>query len=207
MLSSGTAAPNEGRFRLESVRQLDAPALDEVWSCFCSRLDAAVYRMFVNAVYHEFEAHVGSMGISIRSVTSGPPIEVHMKVLRETPCVAMRTDLPFEIDDNLLDPLRKCTMFRVEFREPMSDEVLDHVGTRLAAWQQALMLGCYVDPTQNGGQTVPAYTHADWYRISTYSGEYSIFNCAAPRESVNLIVNLFAHVHHHIAPITAVECE
>ncbi len=187
--------------------QVGAPDLAQSWLVRCRHLEAGAFRLLVNALMNGLSQPSGMLGLSIQSTTAGPPIEIHVRSLREIPYPTACNPLPFALDDQLTDPLRREVVVRVEFREPLTDDVLHHMGRGLRYWERVISFGAFVDSALDLRVLSPPVMHAEWYRVSEHSAEYALFSSNLPIESINLIICLMVNVHRFLAPIAAAELE
>jgi hypothetical protein len=111
--------------------------------------------------------------------------------------------LPFSLDEDLPDPPPPEVMVRVDFREPLSDDILDDIASMFSCWKRIVELGAFPgsSPVEEG------FPVADTYLVSPSLVECAVYGYAGPFEGYEVLLNGLVRVHRTQRAIIGVELE
>jgi hypothetical protein len=115
--------------------------------------------------------------------------------------------LPFNLEDDVLDPPRKQTVVMIYTVDDLREEVTVQVSDALDAWADVVMAGGLSNELSDGSKEGEVASLIEHYQIGPRSIECSIFRLEFPSGVVDALVNVLVFLHETVVKIESVEMD
>ena len=117
------------------------------------------------------------------------------------------SQLPFKLEDDVLDPPRKQTVVMIYTVDDLSEELMLNISRALNAWADVVMAGGLSNERNDGSQKGEVARFIEHHQIGPRSYECSIYRLDFPSGVIDSLVNVLVFLHESTVKIESVEMD
>ncbi len=193
------------KFRLVG-HNVDSDRNRASWNFEASHVGHAAYRVLINLLRQMSSGLPNGLSVRINpgSGKSGDKIEWNALSAFAQSRVSL---LPFNLEDDVLDPPEKQTVVMIYTVGELGDEMMVRVSDALDAWADVVMAGGLSNERSDGSQVGEVARLIEHYQNGPQSIECSIFGLAFPSGVIDALVNVLVFLHETVVEIESVEMD
>lgn len=166
----------------------------------------AAYRILINLLRQMSSGLPKGLSVRVNAASGDDSNKVDWSALSafEQP---RASHLPFNLEDDVLDPPRKQTLVMIYSVGDLSEEAMVRVSGALDAWTDVVMAGGLSNELADGSEEGEVASLIEHHQIGRRSIECSIFGLEFPSGVIDALVNVLVFLHESVVEIESVEMD
>jgi hypothetical protein len=201
MFAGERIPPDQSHLQIVS-RQYEGAGIS--YHCKAYGVDVGAFRILLNALAESCRRFEPLVEVSLTGISPSGNDTV-LKALLGRPFPGRVRNVPFELKLREFFFENREPLIRMAFQRNLSDEEFDQIKPMMAAWDNILMLGGYLEPATRDAGFFPE--PGELFLAEPTILEHLIYGFEGPEETFNAVINMAFKLHFSICPLVSLEIE